>query len=38
MGKGDRKSRKGKMFMKSFGVRRPGKKNNPDFGIKVLWQ
>ena len=28
MGKGDKKSRRGKIFMKSYGVRRPHKKKN----------
>ncbi len=29
MGKGDRKTRRGKLFMGSFGVRRPRKKRIP---------
>jgi 30S ribosomal protein S31 len=29
MGKGDKKTKKGKIFMGSYGVSRPGKKSKP---------
>jgi len=32
MGKGDKKSRKGKIFMGSYGVTRPKKKSTPKTG------
>lgn len=35
MGKGDKKTRRGKIFSGSYGARRPGKKRKPDFKSPV---
>ncbi len=35
MGKGDKKSRRGKIIAKSFGVRRPGRKKKPSRPMPV---